>query len=155
MLYVQNGHLTYAKSSYGQNAYITAIDAQTKRRLWRSKALVANAQTFAVTPDYLLTGYGFTAEPDYLYLLDRRTGRVVERLSLPSGPERITRSGGTSSCARTTTCSSSACEHPEMLAVGEPLRSCWRPPADAVTIGDLLADGPILLLFYLFDWTGT
>ena len=29
----------------------------------------------------------------------------------------------------------------------------WRPPADAVTIGDLLADGPILLLFYLFDWT--
>jgi hypothetical protein len=31
----------------------------------------------------------------------------------------------------------------------------WRPPADAVTIGDLLAEGPILLLFYLFDWTGT
>jgi hypothetical protein len=93
VLYVQNAHLTYAKSSYGQNAYITAIDAQTKRRLWRSRALVANAQTFAVTPDYLLTGYGFTAEPDYLYLLDRRTGRVVERLSLPSGPEKITRNG--------------------------------------------------------------
>jgi hypothetical protein len=92
-LYVQNAHLTYAKSSCGQNAYITAIDAQTKRRLWRSKALVANAQTFAVTPDYILSGYGFTAEPDYLYLLDRRTGRVVERLSLPSGPEKITRSG--------------------------------------------------------------
>ena len=31
----------------------------------------------------------------------------------------------------------------------------WRPPADAVTLGDLLANGPILLLFYLFDWTGT
>ena len=53
VLYVQNAHLTYARSSYGQNAYITAIDAQTKKRLWRSKALVANAQTFAVTPDYL------------------------------------------------------------------------------------------------------
>ena len=83
VLYVQNAHLTYARSSYGQNAYITAFDAQTKRRLWRSSALVANAQTFAVTPDYLITGYGFTAEPDWLYLLDRRTGRVVERLSLP------------------------------------------------------------------------
>jgi hypothetical protein len=93
VLYVQNAHLTYATSSYGQNAYITAIDAQTKKRLWRSKALVANAQTFAVTPDYLVTGYGFTAEPDWLYLLDRTTGRVVERLSLPSGPEKITRSG--------------------------------------------------------------
>ena len=48
-----------------------------------------------------------------------------------------------------------ACEHPEMLAVGEDRSAAtvWRPPADAVTIGDLLADGPILLLFYLFDWT--
>jgi hypothetical protein len=93
VLFVQNAHLTYARSSYGRNAYITAIDAQTKKRLWRSKALVANAQTFAATPDYLVTGYGFTAEPDWLYLLDRKTGRVVERLSLPSGPEKITRSG--------------------------------------------------------------
>jgi hypothetical protein len=93
VLYVQNAHLTYARSSYGQNAYITAIDATTKRRLWRSRALVANAQTFAVTPDYILSGYGFTAERDWLYLLDRRTGRVVERLALPSGPEKITRSG--------------------------------------------------------------
>jgi hypothetical protein len=93
VLYVTNSHLTYAKSSYGQNAYVTAFDMKSKRRLWRSKALVANAQTFAVTPDYLVTGYGFTAEPDWLYLLDRRTGRVVERLSLPSAPEKITRRG--------------------------------------------------------------
>lgn len=93
VLFVQNGHLTYAKSSYGQNAYVTAVDVQTKRQLWRSKALVANAATFAVTPHYLLTGYGFTAEADWLYLLDRRTGRVVERLALSSGPEKITRSG--------------------------------------------------------------
>jgi hypothetical protein len=95
VLFVQNGHLTYAKSSYGQNAYVTAFDVQTKKRLWRSKALVANAATFAVTPHYLLTGYGFTAESDWLYLLDRRTGRVVERLALPSGPEKITQHGKT------------------------------------------------------------
>jgi hypothetical protein len=93
VLYVENMHLTYAKSSYGQNAYITAIDTKTGRRLWRSKALVANARTFLVTPRYLVTGYGFTAEDDWLYLLDRKTGRVVERLALPSGPEQITRSG--------------------------------------------------------------
>lgn len=45
-----------------------------------------------------------------------------------------------------------------MLGIGEraPLEATvWRPPVDAATIGDLLADGPILLLFYLFDWTGT
>lgn len=93
VLYVANAHLTYAASSHGQNAYVTAIDPPTGRRLWRSKALVSNAQTFVVTPRYLVTGYGFTAEPDWLYLLDRGTGKVVERLALPSAPERITRRG--------------------------------------------------------------
>lgn len=93
VLYVENAHSTYARSSYGQNAYVTAFDLETKNRLWRSKALVANAYNFLVTPRYLVTGYGFTAEPDFLYLLDRRTGKVVERLALPSAPERITRQG--------------------------------------------------------------
>ncbi len=93
VLYVETAHSTYASSSYGRNAYITAIDLMTQKKLWRSPALVANAQTFLVTDRYLVTGYGFTAEPDYLYLLDRRTGRVVDRLSLPTGPERITWQG--------------------------------------------------------------
>jgi hypothetical protein len=89
-LYVENAHSTYASSSYGRNAYITAIDLKTKKPLWRSPALVANAGTFLVDDRYLMAGYGFTREPDYLYLLDRRTGRAVERLLLPSAPERIT-----------------------------------------------------------------
>ncbi len=89
VLYVENAHSTYASSSYGRNAYVTAIDLKTKKRLWRSPALVANADTFLVTDRYLITGYGFTAEPDYLYLLDRKTGEVVDRLDLPSAPERI------------------------------------------------------------------
>ena len=90
VLYVENAHATYAASSYGRNGYITAIDLKTKRALWRSPALVANARTFLVTGRYLITGYGFTDEPDYLYLLDRKTGGVVDRLHLPSAPEQIT-----------------------------------------------------------------
>lgn len=38
---------------------------------------------------YLSAGYGFTAEPDFLYLLDRRTGDVLDRLTVPSAPEII------------------------------------------------------------------
>jgi hypothetical protein len=93
VLYVENAHSTYARSSYGRNGYITAIDLKTKKRLWRSPALVANAKNFVLAGKYLVTGYGFTAEPDYLYLLDRKTGRVFERLKLPSAPEHITRKG--------------------------------------------------------------
>jgi hypothetical protein len=41
----------------------------------------------------LISGYGFTSEPDYLYAIDRRTARVRGRLLLPSSPERIARHG--------------------------------------------------------------
>jgi hypothetical protein len=89
VLYVEHAHLTYASATRGRNAYISAIDLQTKKLLWRSPALVANARNFAVARDLLVTGYGFTAEPDFLYLLDRRTGRVLDRLAVPSAPEVI------------------------------------------------------------------
>jgi hypothetical protein len=56
---------------------------------------VANADRFVVVGDVLVTGYGFTAEPDYLYALDRRTGRPLARLRVPSAPERITARGAT------------------------------------------------------------
>jgi hypothetical protein len=45
-----------------------------------------------------------------------------------------------------------------MLAAGDtaPIgATVWSPPAEAVTIGELLVDGPILLLFYFWDWTST
>lgn len=31
----------------------------------------------------------------------------------------------------------------------------WRENGEAVELDELLADGPILLLFYLFDWSPT
>jgi hypothetical protein len=92
-LYVENAHSTYARSSYGQNAYITAIDLRTKRARWRSPPLVANARNFLVTPHYLITGYGFTKEPDYLFALDRKTGNGSGIVKLPTAPEKITRQG--------------------------------------------------------------
>jgi hypothetical protein len=68
---------------------VGAVDLETSRPLWRSPALVANARTFVVTGDLIVSGYGFTAEPDFLYLLDRRTGKVLDRLAVPSAPEVI------------------------------------------------------------------
>ena len=89
LVYVSNAHLTYARTTNGRNAYITAIDPEQGKAVWRSPALVANARTFVVTDDLIVAGYGFTAEPDFLYLLDRRTGRVLDRLEVPSAPEVI------------------------------------------------------------------
>ncbi len=89
VLYVETAHMTYARSSGGRSAYVTAIDLRTRKVLWQSPALVANARTFVLAGDVLVTGYGFTAEPDYLFLLDRRTGRVLDRLAVPTSQETI------------------------------------------------------------------
>lgn len=93
VLYVETAHNTYAKSSYGLNGYLNAIDIKRRRLLWRSPAQVANAQNFVMLPTALIAGYGFTAEPDYLYAIDRATGKVRGRLLLPNAAQTITRHG--------------------------------------------------------------
>jgi hypothetical protein len=35
------------------------------------------------------TGYGFTKEPDWLFVLDRRTGKTIQKLPLPKAPEAL------------------------------------------------------------------
>ena len=36
-----------------------------------------------------------------------------------------------------------------------PQATVWLESRDPVTLHDLVADGPVLLLFYLFDWSST
>jgi outer membrane protein assembly factor BamB len=92
-LYVAHAHNTYARSSRGMNAYVTAIDTRRGRVLWRSAPLVANASNFELWGDHLVTGYGFTQEPDFVYLLDKRTGEVRQRVAVRSGPSYLIRKG--------------------------------------------------------------
>jgi hypothetical protein len=33
--------------------------------------------------------------------------------------------------------------------------SVWTAPHEGTTIEELLAEGPVLFLFYLFDWSAT
>jgi peroxiredoxin len=36
-----------------------------------------------------------------------------------------------------------------------PATTVFRNPGEAVTVEHLSADGPVLLFFYLFDWSST
>ena len=44
-----------------------------------------------------------------------------------------------------------------MLQPGDtiPAAAVWVGPREQHTIEEIVEDGPVLLLFYLFDWTGT
>lgn len=88
-IYVSHNHMTYARSSKGMNAYITAIDTRSNRVLWRSQPLISNAGNFEIINDLIVSGYGFTAEPDFLYLLDKKTGDVRQQLAVKSKADYI------------------------------------------------------------------
>lgn len=89
VLYVSHAHGGYAENSMGMNGYVTAIDLATRKILWRSAPLVTNTENFFVMGDGIITGYGFTAEKDYLYVLDRHTGKTVTKTLLKSGPSHM------------------------------------------------------------------
>jgi peroxiredoxin len=44
-----------------------------------------------------------------------------------------------------------------VLQVGDgiPEATVFRNPGEAVRLDELVADGPVLLVFYLFDWSST
>jgi hypothetical protein len=94
VLYVATGHRTYARSSRGKNAFLSALGLKTGRLLWRSDPLVANANNFLLRDGYIISGYGFTAEKDFLYVLERATGRTVARVPLKKSPSYLVEKNG-------------------------------------------------------------
>ena len=44
-----------------------------------------------------------------------------------------------------------------MLEVGDriPDVKVWLAPRESIALRDLVAEGPVLVLFYLFDWSST
>ncbi len=85
ILYVEISHWGYA-SEGPDNAYIVAINLNTNEVIFRSEPLRANGYNFKIVDDTIICGYGFTAEPDYIYLLDRYTGKMVQQIPVRSAP---------------------------------------------------------------------
>jgi hypothetical protein len=89
VLYVATSYNGYAKEVKGQTAFVTALDLGTGDVLWRSAPVTANAQDFLFINGALITGYGFTAEPDFVHVLDAATGKTVQKLPVTSSPEHF------------------------------------------------------------------
>jgi hypothetical protein len=87
ILYVSLSHFTYAKTTKGKNAYIAAITIPGGEVRWLSNALVSNSANFLIRDGVIATGYGFTAEPDFVYLLDAGSGEILQTAKVKSGPE--------------------------------------------------------------------
>lgn len=88
VLYLATGHYTYAESC-PQTAYITAVDLTDNSVLWKTEPLTCNARGFAFVDDYIICGYGFTAEDDYLKIVRIDTGEVVQEIPVKTAPDYI------------------------------------------------------------------
>lgn len=89
ILFVSHSHNTYAKSSNNMNAYITAIDLSDMAILWRTDSLISNAYNFQIIDDIIISGYGFTDEPDFLYQIDTSSGKIIDKEPLKTAAEYI------------------------------------------------------------------
>src|SRR5262249_22283795 len=78
VLVVELSRNGYARELEGKTAFIVAVGLDDGRLCWSSEPLVANAQSFVVAGSYVVSGYGFTAEPDALFVLELATGKVVQ-----------------------------------------------------------------------------
>ncbi len=77
----------YANESGGKNGYFAAYDARSGELLWVSDPLTGNAGEALVSGGSIVTGYGFTAEPDFVFVLDLATGKTEQKIPVKSGPE--------------------------------------------------------------------
>ncbi len=93
VLVVSSFHRTYAKSSVGKNAFLTAIDPDTGALRWQSEPLVANAANFLLWDGFVVTGYGFTEEPDHMVVVDQATGATLAKTFVRSSPSYLVRKG--------------------------------------------------------------
>ena len=82
-LYFNEACQSYAREAGGACSSLLAVDPVAGTVEWRTPPLTSNNVILLHGP-YIVAGYGFTAEPDSLFLLDRATGRILDRQPLDS-----------------------------------------------------------------------
>ena len=96
--YLKDGIFYGASVSNGyaqpNTCFMFAYDLENEKLLWRSADQSYNSMNFVVEGDVLICGYGFTAEPDYLYQINRNTGEIIDRLLLKKMPDLIVEQDG-------------------------------------------------------------
>jgi hypothetical protein len=83
-LYFDINYNGYASIMKKKTGYLAALDLERAEILWVTKNLTSSWRGFLVSGDVIFTGYGFTDEPDFLYVLNRHSGKVLQKVKLKS-----------------------------------------------------------------------
>ena len=86
VLYFNEACQSYSSEQGGHCSSLVAVDPYTKTLLWRTPSLVSNGR-FVVRGCYIVAGYGFTSEPDNIFLVEKTTGKVAQKIAVSSAPQ--------------------------------------------------------------------
>lgn len=86
VLYANVYHKTNASLSSGFNAYLVAVDLDTQKIKWVTEPLTSKS-SFCIDGDVIFTGYGFTNEDDYIYIIDKASGSRLKAVKVEKAPE--------------------------------------------------------------------
>ncbi len=81
-------YVSYLKPGLLHSGAVMAFDLTSGGILWNSPGQIANIESFAVLGNYLVTGWA-GGSTNYLYILNRNTGAVVQREVLSGAPQYI------------------------------------------------------------------
>lgn len=79
---------TNAKAYDGKCCRLFCFDIARNELCWKSQYLTSR-DIFTLDDRYVYTGYGFTNESDYVYLLDRNNGTILTQCPVTSAPKYI------------------------------------------------------------------
>ena len=81
VLYVAHGTGGYSDGAGYQTGYISAFDMEKQEIIWTTQPMTCNSQ-FAIYNNSIICGYGFTSEPDNLFVIDKYSGQRVQKISV-------------------------------------------------------------------------
>jgi hypothetical protein len=83
VLYYNEACQTYSRDAGGKCSALVAYDLTKRAVLWRTGFLVSNNELRVVGP-YIVTAYGFTAEPATITVVRRKDGAIMDHQALAS-----------------------------------------------------------------------
>lgn len=71
-----------------RSSVLIAMDSKTRKILWQTDKNISACEPVFIG-DVIVTGYGMTNEPDFLHILNKYTGQIVDKISLKTAPDYI------------------------------------------------------------------
>ncbi len=84
VLYFNAACMSYSNMEKGKCSSLYAVKPVMGKVLWHTPYLTSN-NIFILEGDMIIAGYGFTSEPDHIFLIHKKSGKILYKQKIDSG----------------------------------------------------------------------